>query len=345
LQRQAFALTSLTADLFDLSTISRGKMRLTMKLIDLREEVRSAIDTIRPALESHRHTLEVELPEQPLFVTADATRLTQVVVNLLTNSIKYTDDGGHIRISASIEQPHIVVRVIDNGIGISREHLPWLFELGEQVEKNIERSEGGLGIGLAVVRRLVEMHGGSAVATSDGSGHGCEFTVRLPIAKQHAGASGAVDASCSIDECACRCDRSHSIQLSAPRILVVDDHGSIAKTCSAILRDYGCEARFATGGKSAIQIVRDFEPDIVLIDINMPAMNGYELAQRIKETPTGKNATLIAMTGAAGEREVRRCTEVGYASCLVKPLNIDDLRRIADHRMECPNCQPRALDE
>ena len=329
MERQLSVITRLTDDLFDLSSISRGKMRLKNESIDLIGVVMSAIDTMRPALESRKHTLEIDLPEQAVMVMGDAARLTQVFVNLLANAIKYTEDGGKIRIAGALDAGNAVMRVVDDGVGIPAEHLGRLFQLGEQVETNIERSDGGLGIGLAVVRRLVEMHGGSVKAFSDGPGHGCEFVVRLPVAKTIALVDGVAGVTPQHDptrghgDSCCRC------KSGVARIVVVDDHGSIAQTCAAILRDRGFEAESAKDGNSAVQIINYFKPDIVLVDINMPQINGYELARRIRSTEQGKNLMFLAMTGGDEEKEALRCAEAGFAGCFGKPLKIDDVCRMA----------------
>jgi signal transduction histidine kinase/ActR/RegA family two-component response regulator len=329
MERQLSVITRLTSDLFDLSSISRGKLRLKTEPIDLIGLVMSAVDTMRPALESRKHTLEIDLPEQAVIVMGDAARLTQVFVNLLANAIKYTEDGGKIRIAGALDAGNAVMRVVDDGVGIPAEHLGRLFQLGEQVETNIERSDGGLGIGLAVVRRLIEMHGGSVKAFSDGPGHGCEFVVRLPIAKTIALAGGLAGVTEQHD--LSREDGNPCCQFKSgvARIVVVDDHGSIAETCAAILRDRGFEAEFATDSNAAIQVINDFNPDIVLMDINMPRMNGFELARRIKSTEQRKNVAFLAITGGDVEREASRCAEAGFAGCFGKPLKIEDVCHMA----------------
>ena len=259
----------------------------------------------------------------------DAPRLTQVFVNLLANAIKYTEDGGKIRIAGALDAGNAVMRVVDDGVGIPAEHLGRLFQLGEQVETNIERSDGGLGIGLAVVRRLVEMHGGSVNAFSDGPGHGCEFVVRLPIAKTIALVDGMAAVTPKHKPTRGHGDSSCRCKSGVARIVVVDDHGSIAQTCAAILRDRGFQAESATDGNSAVQLINVFKPDIVLVDINMPQINGYELARRIKTTEHGKNVTFLAMTGGDEEKEALRCAAAGFVGCLAKPLKIDDVCRMA----------------
>jgi PAS domain S-box-containing protein len=264
IDRQVHQMTRLVDDLLDVSRITRGKVELRKEPVELANVVTSAVESSRPLIEKGGHELSVTIPSEPVHLEADPTRLAQVFLNLLNNAAKYTDRGGRISLSAHLEgSGQVVVRVRDNGIGIPREMLPRVFELFAQVDRSMERSEGGLGIGLTLVQRLVEMHGGAVEARSDGPGTGSEFIVRLPVAAHIAAAGPAAGAG----------------QGGAPaprRILIVDDNRDAADSLGMLLRLMGNEIHTAHDGLQAVEAAASFRPEVVLLDIGLPKLNGYE---------------------------------------------------------------------
>jgi two-component system CheB/CheR fusion protein len=311
MERQVRQMTRLVDDLLDISRIGRGKIELRQERLDLATVIHSALETSEPLIEAGRHELTVSLPDQPLDVTGDPARLSQVLANLLNNAAKYTADGGHIRLTARREGNQVVVRVRDNGAGIASEVLPHVFEMFMQSGQLQDRSEGGLGIGLTLVRRLVELHGGSVTVHSNGPGTGSEFVVRLPAAPD------------APDSRPLR--RQEPEEEKAPvspprRILVVDDNRDAAESLVTLLQIAGHEVRLAHDGPRALATAREFLPDVVLLDIGMPGMSGYQVAQRIREEPELRHVTLIAQTGWGQEEDRRRAQAAGFDHYLVKPL-------------------------
>jgi signal transduction histidine kinase/ActR/RegA family two-component response regulator len=326
IDRQVTLVSRLLGDLSDLTSISQGKLRLQMDTFDMGEVANRAVESSRHVIDSHTHRLDVLLPGRRLPVRGDITRLTQIVLNLLTNSAKYTPPGGHIRLTVDAEGEEAVVRVRDNGVGIPPESLPKVFELGEQVERNLDRSEGGLGIGLAVVRRLVDMHGGSVTALSDGPGHGCEFVVRLPLLPEETPSPDPGR------------DRPRPI-LAAPtyrRILVVDDEPTIAEYLAKSFRARGFQVEVAADGHSALNTVSQFRPDVVVLDIGIPEISGYEVARRISQQPWSRHAVLIALTGWDRDEDVVRMKEAGFHHHVVKPAHAEDVLHLLDERYDVP---------
>ena len=309
IERQLGHMVRLVDDLLDLSRISRGTVELRRTRVPLAAVVRQAVETSQPAIEGAGHALVLEVPEESIVVDADEIRLAQAVANLLHNAAKYTEPGGRIRLSAAREGDDAVVTVEDNGVGMSPDMLPRVFEMFTQVDRSLERSQGGLGIGLAIVKRLVEMHGGSVEAYSAGVGMGSRFTVRLPVARPVSGGE----------------PKRHEPRLpSAPvrrRILVVDDNEDSAMSMSLLLTGMGNETRTAHEGLEALEIGATFLPEIILLDIGMPRLNGYEAARRIREQPWGQGVKLVAVTGWGQENDRRRSQEAGFDHHLVKPVD------------------------
>ena len=316
MERQLKQLVRLVDDLMDVSRITRGKLELRKERVPLSAIVNSAVETSRPVIDEMGHELTVGLPSQPIIVEADFTRLAQVFLNLLNNAAKYSDRGGRITLTAECQASDIVISVRDAGIGIDADHLPHIFDLFAQVDRSLEKSRGGLGIGLTLVRRLVEMHGGNIVARSEGVGKGSEFVVRLPAVVESAPArspDGRDDPSAS---------------KSSLRILVVDDNKDSADSLAMMLRVMGNDARTAYDGQQGVDVAREFRPDVVLLDIGMPKLNGYEACRRIRQQAWSADVSIIAMTGWGQEEYRRRSQEAGFDQHMVKPVDPHDLLKI-----------------
>jgi PAS domain S-box-containing protein len=319
IERQTQHLTRLVDDLLDVSRITQGKIKLAREPLDLATILHRAIEASRPLIEARRHQLAVALPPEPVRLEGDLTRLVQVVGNLLNNAAKYTDEGGQIRIEAMQEGEEAVVRVFDNGMGLPADLLPHVFDLFTQADRSLDRSQGGLGIGLTLVRQLVEMHGGRVEARSEGFGQGSELTVRLPALASTAapGADTAADASALPIE-------------RGLKILIVEDNVDAAEMMSFMLQLGGHEVRAVYNGPEALEAARAFEPQVVLCDIGLPGMNGYEVAARLREQPAFRQTTLIALTGYGQEEARRRAKEAGFDYHLVKPVEPDALAALLD---------------
>jgi PAS domain S-box-containing protein len=315
LERQMRQMTRLVEDLLDISRITRNNIELRNERVDLASVVNSAIETSRPAIDGAGHKLTVTLPLRPIFVHADATRLAQVFANLLTNSAKYTATGGQIWIEAERQGQEAVVAVRDNGVGIAGEDLDSVFDMFRQVDRSLERSQGGLGVGLTLVRRLVELHGGSVQARSEGPGKGSAFVVRLPLAAPESIRAGTGRVSCQ--PAAVR-----------RRVLVVDDNHDSGDTLSMFLRIKGHDVRTARNGLEAIEAVPEFLPEIVLMDVGMPKMNGYDATRQIRQLPCGRNIVIVAVTGWGQEDDKQRATEAGCTAHLTKPVDFAALERL-----------------
>ncbi len=314
MERQMRHMVRLVDDLLDVSRITRGKMELRKQRVDLAAVVGTAVETSRPLVEAAGHHLTVTLPPQPVFVDGDPVRLAQVFANLLNNAAKYTDRGGKIWLSAERQGSDAVVSVRDTGLGIPREMLGKVFELFTQVDRTLEKSQGGLGIGLTLVRRLAEMHGGSVEARSEGYGKGSEFAVRLPaLLVAPSRAEGAAE------------ERAPS---SRRRILVVDDNRDSAISLGMMLELMGNEVRTAHDGLEAVRAAEVFRPGVVLLDIGLPKLNGYEAARRIRDEAWGRDMVLIAVTGWGQEEDKRRSKEAGFNFHMVKPVEPADLEKL-----------------
>ncbi len=308
IERQVEHMGRLLDDLLDVSRITRGTLTLRTSAVELAAVVSAAQEAARPLIESRRHTLTVRLPAQPLRLRGDAVRLAQVLANLLINAAKYTDAGGRIELVAARDGEALTVVVRDNGTGISREMMPRLFTLFAQAHPALEGCDGGLGIGLALVRGLVELHGGTVGVRSDGPGKGSEFTVRLPL-----GAVSAEPEAASPPR-----ERRASARL---RVLVADDNRDSAESCAALLELNGHAVSTAHTGREALELARRLEPDVLLLDIGMPELNGYEVAQRIRRTAFGARAKLIAITGWGQKEDKRRALAAGFDHHLTKPID------------------------
>ncbi|MCP3103995.1 ATP-binding protein [Myxococcus sp. K15C18031901] len=317
IERQVHHVVRLVDDLLDVSRVTRGKVVLKREKVELAEVVAKAIEQASPLLEQRGHHLEVDVPGQGLPLEADATRLAQVFSNLLTNAAKYTEPGGIIHILGRREGPDIVASVRDNGIGITPELLPRIFDLFFQERQELDRSQGGLGLGLAIARSLATQHGGTISASSEGRGEGSTFTVRLPVL------GGAQDAAAL----------AGASQVSAPvlqavpqphRVLIVDDNRDAADVLAEALDLLGCETRVTYDGPSALQVAPDFQPELALLDIGLPVMDGYELARHLRrQRPQGLQ--LVAVTGYGQESDRQRSREAGFDAHLVKPIDFGAL--------------------
>ena len=316
IDRQVAQMSRLLDDLLDVSRIARGKLELKKTLTELSIAVSVAADTARPLFNARQQEFHLDLPTDPLRLYADPVRLAQVFANLLVNAAKYTDAGGRISLRALRDGDQIVVSVRDNGIGISAEMLPRLFTMFSQAHTALGRAEGGLGVGLWLVRGLLRLHGGSIEARSDGPGQGSEFIVRLPV--------GAPAEERSPVE-----PVSTDPQLGAGlKVLVVDDNRDAADTCAMLLELCGHHVQTAYGGRRALELAEAFRPHAVLLDIGLPDINGYELAQRIRATPWGGNIVLIAVTGWGQTEDRQRATQAGFTQHLVKPITADSLESV-----------------
>ena len=311
IERQVDQLVRLIDDLMDVSRITRGMITLHREPIELTAVIARAVETTRPLIDAHHQELTVALPPRALRVEGDATRLAQVIGNVLHNASKYTPVGGRIRVQLHAEENEAVITVADNGIGIPAEMLGNIFDLFTQVNRALDRAHGGLGIGLALVRRIVEMHGGRVSATSAGVDKGTEFQIRLglfaeePAAAKAEGKSGAE----AIPE------------LAARDILVVDDNEDAAALIALLLKLAGQEVRTANGGAEALALAAERHPDVVFLDLAMPGLNGYETARRIRQEPWGHDVTLIALSGWGQRRDRALTAEAGFSAHLVKPVS------------------------
>jgi PAS domain S-box-containing protein len=316
-ERQVAHLARIVDDLLDVSRITRGKIALKKQILDLNAIVAQALEASRPLCEARRHTVELRPAGEPLPLDADPTRLAQVLLNLINNAAKYTPEGGRIWIDVRREDNLAVMHVRDNGIGISPALLPRVFELFVQGDRGLDRTEGGLGIGLTLVRRLVEMHGGSVTAFSAGAGDGSEFVVRLPLALGHAVAPPSPPEAMQTPR-------------ARRRILVVDDNRDFANTLAALLETFGHEVRTVYDGRTAVAIAAEYRPDAVLLDIGLPEMNGYEVARELRQVPGLAQVRLVAFTGYGQEEDRRRVREAGFDFHLVKPVEAVELARLID---------------
>ncbi|MBV8899664.1 MAG: PAS domain-containing protein [Verrucomicrobia bacterium] len=311
IQRQLQQLTRLIDDLFDVSRITRGKIQLRKEQLDAASALRRAVEAVQPLIEERQHELTVSFRPGTLYLEADPTRLEQIVVNLLTNAAKYTEAGGHISLHAKNDGNEIVISVRDDGMGIPPEKLPQMFELFVQGDRSLARSEGGLGIGLTLVRSLAEMHGGSVRAYSEGLGKGSEFVVRLPASKKAAPARPVPTATTAIPGPTTPANRP-------ARILVVDDNMDSAHTLAKLLSRQGHDVRTVYDGPAAIEAARAHRPEFVLLDIGLPGMDGYQVATRLRQE--NEHSILIALSGYGQESDRNRSREAGFHHHLVKPV-------------------------
>jgi signal transduction histidine kinase len=313
--RQVEQLTRLVDDLLDVSRITSGKLRLQKQLIEVSAIVQRAVETQKPIFDERRQTLTVELPDEPLVLEGDLTRLSEALANLLNNAAKYSNDGGKVHLRVEKSGSSVVFRVTDQGVGIPQEMLPRVFELFTQVDQSLHRSQGGLGIGLALVRNLVEMHGGTIEGMSEGIGKGSEFVMRLPLRPEKRAAQNEQE-------------RVVPIASGYGRILVVDDNADAAEMLATMLRFDGIEVQTANDGQQALLAVERFRPDMVLLDIGMPGMSGYDVARAIRAHAHGANLMLVAATGWGQEDDRRRAREAGFDEHITKPVDRAQLMRL-----------------
>ncbi|MEO6446850.1 MAG: PAS domain-containing protein [Gemmatimonadaceae bacterium] len=314
MERQLKQLVHLVDDLLDVSRISHGKLELRSERVDLGTLLRGAAESSRTVIEAADHELVLGVPPDPVYVDADVTRLEQVFANLLNNASKYSEPGGRIGLSAERDGDQVVVRVTDTGVGIPAEMVPRVFDLFTQVDPSLERSKGGLGIGLTLVRRLVELHGGQVEARSDGLGRGSEFIVRLPVVSPTLPAAAASSNSSSA-----------AVQR---RILVADDNVDAAVSLATLLTLMGHEVRTVHDGLQAVEEALLFQPDVVLLDIGMPKLNGYQACLRIREQPWAGRAVVVALTGWSQDTDKRRSQQAGFDHHLVKPVDLEVLEQL-----------------
>lgn len=316
MERQLSQMVRLIDDLMDVSRISRGKVMLQKNRVRLADVLQNAVETSRPIIEASDHELTLHLPDEPVFVDADETRLSQVFANLLNNAAKYTERGGRIRLNVEKQGGEAVITIQDSGIGIPPQMLPHVFDMFTQVDRSLEKAQGGLGIGLTIVKRLVEMHGGTIEACSEGHGGGSTFIVRLPIVLSLAGVSDRAP------------DRDVAGDSTRRRILVVDDNRDSAISLSMMLKLMGSETRTAHDGFEALEIAATFLPHVVLLDIGMPKLNGYDTARRIRQESWGRDMVLVAQTGWGQEEDKRMSHEAGFNFHLVKPVDPQSLEKL-----------------
>ena len=328
MERQLKQMVRLVDDLLDVSRITTGKLKLRKERVDLAAVLREAVESSRPLIDREGHELTVTLPPERVLLDADPNRLAQVFLNLLNNAAKYSEPGGHIRLSAAREGSDVVVSVRDSGIGIPAAQLTRVFEVFVQVDTSWRRVQGGLGVGLSLVKEFVGLHGGRVEVHSDGPGKGSEFVVRLPAASRGRAAEGRSRAAEG------RAERSHGPQR---RILVVDDNRDAAESLAMMLRIMGHEVRIAHDGAAAVAAAAEFRPELVLMDLGMPVLDGYEAARRIRAQPWKDRAFLVALTGWGADDDHRRTHDAGFDRHLVKPVDPDALlKMIAEMRIESP---------
>ncbi|HEY1888812.1 MAG TPA: response regulator [Steroidobacteraceae bacterium] len=329
--RQLTSLTRLVDDLLDVSRITRGKINLTRQMVDVEALILRAVETVHPLFDEQKHQLTLELPVPEVKVFGDSTRLTQAIANVLGNAAKYTDRGGRVIVSAMVHEAAVEIRVRDNGIGIRPEMLPYVFELFTQLDRDEGRTQGGLGIGLALVQRLVQMHGGEVSAASEGPGKGSQFVIRLPRVREEELAVEAVKAKgepiAGAHSAASKVAPLVTVSTArlARRILIADDNNDALESLATLLQLSGHEVFTATNGGTALQSVERHLPEVVLLDIGMPLLDGYEVAKRIRAQPWGQRITLVALTGWGQDSDRRRSREAGFDSHLVKPLDLETL--------------------
>jgi signal transduction histidine kinase len=317
--RQLGQLVRLIDDLLDVSRISGGKLQLRKAHVSLGEPIAAALDVSRPIIESARHALQVSLPPELLVLEGDQVRLTQIISNLLINAAKYTPPGGAIQLSVQAEAEHAVIRVRDTGVGIPLEMQSRIFDLFTQVDSSQTRTQGGLGIGLTLVKTLVEMHGGNVSVSSSGAGAGSEFTVRLPLATGPTMRRVAPGDAATGDSGKAR---------GAYRVLVVDDSESAAHLLARLLKRLGQEVRVAHSAEEALGIVPDFQPQLVISDIGMPGMSGLELAQRLRAMPDLPQPLLVALTGYGQDSDRKQVLAAGFDKHLTKPIGLAALEEL-----------------
>jgi len=318
MERQLGQLVRLVDDLIDVSRITRDKIELRKERVELASVIYQSVETCRPLAESANHQVNVTLPPEPIYLDADPVRLAQVFGNILNNAYKYTEPGGRIWVTSEREGSDIVVKVKDTGIGIPPDKLGGVFEMFTQIDRSLERSQGGLGIGLTLVKRLVEMHGGSVEASSEGPGRGSEFVVRLPVLIENPKINSPEPAS--------------EPTTTPRRILIVDDNTDAASSLATLLKLTGNETRTAQDGLQAVEAAEQFRPDVVLLDIGLPKLSGYDACRRIREQPWGKKIMMVALTGWGQDDDRRKSQDAGFHAHMVKPVDYSALMKLLSER-------------
>ena len=315
MDRQLLHLVRLIDDLLDVSRISQGKIVLKKERLELLTFIRSALETSRPLIEAAGHELTLELPETTLWLEADLTRLAQIISNLLNNAVKYTPEGGHIRLSVKADGQQAVISVADNGVGIPQHMLAGVFELFAQVDQHLERAKGGLGIGLALVQQLVALHGGKVTVHSEGCGQGSIFTLTVPLATGQAPAANPSSPATA----------EPPATMAALKVLVVDDTQEVAQTTGWILEELGHEYHLVNDGRQALKAAHAFQPDVILLDIGLPGMSGYDVCRALRQDTALKHITIIAQTGWGQERDKASARIAGFDHYMVKPVGLKAL--------------------
>jgi CheY-like chemotaxis protein len=314
IDRQSAHLTRLVEDLLDLSRISRNKVELRTERVDIATIISASMETSRPIIEQSGQQVIVSLPQEPIFVDGDVVRLSQVFTNLLNNGAKFSKRGGNIHVDVEADAQSVSVSVADTGIGILAEHLPHIHEPFYQPNSSLHKAQGGLGIGLTLVWQLVEMHGGTVSVHSEGADRGSQFVVRLPLAE---GPARSQEQPAIADS---------SSPETVRRILIVDDNQDSADAVALILQLDGHDVKTVYNGVDALDLVEQFKPHAVLLDIGMPQLNGYQVAQRLRNQAWGKNVLLIAQTGWGQEEDIRQCRDAGFNHHVTKPIDFQKLR-------------------
>jgi signal transduction histidine kinase/DNA-binding response OmpR family regulator len=315
-RKQASLMKRLVDDLLDVSRIASGRIQLQKMEVEARDIVHRVVEAVQPLFDARRHTLEVSVPPEPIYLSADPFRLEQILSNLLVNAAKYTDPGGKVWIETAAEDQSVVLRVKDTGIGISPDVLPRVFDLFAQADQSLHRSQGGLGIGLTIVQGLVTLHGGNVLVYSEGLGRGAEFVVRMPAGLESHG--GQAQPS----------DTASGTNGGPRRILVVEDQFAVAKVTVALLRKLGHQVWAASDGPAAISAVLEHRPEVVFMDIGLPGMDGYEVARRLRGEMGTDVPLLVAVTGYGQQEDRRRAVEAGFDRHLVKPVGLNALQKV-----------------
>ncbi len=316
MERQVVQMVRLVDDLLDVSRITTGKLAVRKTILELQSALRDAVEIAKPFIESRGHKFDLVLPQEPIVIEGDRTRLAQVFSNLLNNAAKYSDPGGEVAISAAREGRDAVIRVRDKGIGLAAESLESIFDMFAQVDRTLERSQAGLGVGLTLAKRLVELHNGSIEVTSAGVGKGSEFIVRLPLS------SGRVEKARGLKE--------RGGEAQGRRILLADDNVDFATSLGELLSARGHEVRIAHDGVEALREAEQFSPEVAFVDIGMPKVHGYEVARRLRAQPSTSGALLVAVTGWGQENDRKRAREAGFDRHLVKPVDPDEIDAILE---------------
>lgn len=325
IRRQCVRMAGLLDDLFDVARIAEGKLTLSLQLVSFASVIDAAIEVARPAIDRKNHQLSVSLPGEPVMLRADPLRLSQVFSNLLTNAAKYTDPGGQIELAGRIEDGRLAVSVKDNGIGIPPEALARVFGLFSQIEAVNARAEGGMGIGLALAKGILQLHGGAIEVRSRGRGHGSEFIASLPLtARQPAAVSASSGAEAS------------GVKVVSRRVLIADDNKDAADSLATLLSLAGHETRAAYDGLAALAVARDFHPEMAILDIDMPGLDGYALADELRREPWATRLWIVALTGLGDQKNTRRAQAAGFDEHLIKPADPERIKALLRGRPRAP---------